>query len=155
MWRFCICLFISVLPLRRGGRLRPPLLFKLCHIFPISSQDLNFHWHYLMSRTFCVQWLDLNESCSFSWYWWNCWPSLLKIFLVMDIFNRWPKICSAFLNHNPFTWLWHFLNFNLTTCFKCSVFVNCVCPFFLHFLQWFCCFRFLLIYGFWSGLVIF
>jgi hypothetical protein len=37
-----------------------------------------------------------------------------------------------------------FLNFNLTTCFKCSVFVNCVCSFFLHFLPWFCCFRFLL-----------
>ena len=27
---------------------------------------------------FCIQWFEVRASCLFCWYWWNCWPSLLK-----------------------------------------------------------------------------
>jgi hypothetical protein len=28
---------------------------------------------------FCGQWVEVRGDCSFSWYWWNCWSSLLKL----------------------------------------------------------------------------
>ena len=32
---------------------------------------------------YCVQFLKLWSSCLPCWYWWNCWPSLFKNFLVI------------------------------------------------------------------------
>jgi hypothetical protein len=34
----------------------------------------------LMTRAhFNVQWFGVRYDCLFCWYWWNCWPSLLKL----------------------------------------------------------------------------
>jgi hypothetical protein len=30
-----------------------------------------------------VQWFEVRDNCSFCWYWWNCWPSLFKLFLII------------------------------------------------------------------------
>jgi len=29
---------------------------------------------------FYVQWFEVWGNCYFCWYWWNCWPSLFKLF---------------------------------------------------------------------------
>jgi hypothetical protein len=30
-----------------------------------------------------VQWFEVRDDCSFCWYWWNCWPSLFKLFFII------------------------------------------------------------------------
>ena len=41
------------------------------------SQGMDFQCHMLWS--FCVQRVNVRGACSFCWYWWNCWQSLLKL----------------------------------------------------------------------------
>ena len=53
-----------------------------------------------------VSWFKVRDGCSFSWYWWNCWPSLFKL---------WYSCCSIFR-------------------FLCSVLQIVVCPFALFLL---------------------
>ena len=32
-----------------------------------------------MTLSFCVQYVQMRGDCSLSWFWWNCWPLLLKL----------------------------------------------------------------------------
>jgi hypothetical protein len=41
-----------------------------------------------------VQWNELKGDCSFCWYWWNCWPSLLKLFFPIIDIKLWDKFCQ-------------------------------------------------------------
>jgi hypothetical protein len=54
--------------------------FGIDHIYDsVPIQDLDFLWHRHMLLSFFVfNDLRWELSCLFCWYWWNCWPSLLK-----------------------------------------------------------------------------
>ena len=56
---------------------------------------VNLHQHLLCCCCFlffCVKLFEVRASCSFCWYWWNCWPSLFKLLFIIDIVVN----CSSF-----------------------------------------------------------
>ena len=44
------------------------------YFMPIPNQDLDFQ----RITSWCFLCPELRSNCLFCWYWWNCWPSLLK-----------------------------------------------------------------------------
>ena len=44
-------------------------------LFHARTWISNVNWHGL----FYFQWFKVRGDCSCCWYWWNCWPSLLKL----------------------------------------------------------------------------
>ena len=52
---------------------------------------------------FCVQWVKMKGDCSFCWYWWNCWPSLLSLSFHNGRIVTWiilHKVCFLYQS-NP------------------------------------------------------
>jgi len=47
---------------------------------PVSSQDLNFPHHSIVSWYFFVQLFKVRGCGLFCWYWCNWWPSLFILF---------------------------------------------------------------------------
>jgi hypothetical protein len=47
-------------------------------VVPVPRHHLSFQPR--MSWSFCVQWVGVKDDCLFCWYWWNCWPSLFKLY---------------------------------------------------------------------------
>jgi hypothetical protein len=43
-------------------------------IYNITSRQWSF---------FCVLWVTIRGSCSFCWYWRNCWPSFLNFLFII------------------------------------------------------------------------
>jgi hypothetical protein len=53
-------------------------------VLPFPIQDSDFTRN--MSVYFWIQWMQRSGECRLCWYWWNCWPSLLKFYFRGVIF---------------------------------------------------------------------
>ena len=56
---------------------------------PVRSQDMDFRHH--MSLFLCLVIYKMGDHSSFSWYWWNCWPSLCNISSLKGLVCNPPK----------------------------------------------------------------
>ena len=79
----------------------------------VAFRGLDFWIHVVVH--FFVQWVGRRGDCSLSWCWWNCKPSLLKLYLLIDLYLRcmsisacqyslylWMKICGLIKQLNVF-----------------------------------------------------
>ena len=79
-----------------------PINFEIKWIYLcVTSQDLIFQHHMLWS--FCVQWFEVRGESSFCCYWWNCWPSLIKLSFHNAI--NFGTFCS-FIQMYIFFYMW-------------------------------------------------
>jgi len=62
------------------GRVGIPLTSLTPQLFVCLSQTRTWISNVICSDLFYVQWVEERCDCSFSWYWWNYWPSLFKLF---------------------------------------------------------------------------
>ena len=88
-------IWFEIIKGRRLGFHYPMYHIHIC--VPVLCQDLDFQRH--MSWSFCFVFNELSRgggcqlievwcSCSLCWYWWNSWPSLLRLFFIT---GRWFK----------------------------------------------------------------
>ena len=79
----------------------------------VAFRGLDFWIHVVVH--FYVQWVGRRGDCSLSWCCWNCKPSLLKLYLLIDLYLRcmsisacqyslylWMKICGLIKQLNVF-----------------------------------------------------
>jgi hypothetical protein len=73
--------------------------------------------HWMHSWSFDLQWCEVTGSCSFCWYWWYCWPSLLKLScsLISSVINHpwWYRYQSRLNTHYEKKIITYDLNYTL------------------------------------------
>jgi len=79
-----------------------------------------------MSRSFfCVEWVKIRGYCSFSWYWWNLWQSLLKLsFLHYILLFKAPFSfgCKKILVNVLYMYIVHTIFFSFQCTKKCTLY---------------------------------
>ena len=55
-----------------------------------------------------VQWFKVTDDCSFYWYWWNCWPSLIKTSLYNITLIHCLILLYLFYHCEEPSWLWSY-----------------------------------------------
>ena len=85
-----IFIFVYVLWYQMNGK-HPCRTTWMIHVYGLDFQ------HHMSWSLFCSV-SEVRGDCSFHWYWWNCWPSLIKLSFhkhfgntLLLLFNNWHK----------------------------------------------------------------
>jgi hypothetical protein len=73
-----ITIAVGEIQLSRGEGCDPINRFYPARLLCLSMPVPGFPTSHFMVFI-CVWWVKVRVYCSFCWYWWNCWPSMLKL----------------------------------------------------------------------------